>query len=94
MKILISLKAISSKQAQRENLRIYARIELSERRKLTTQRTQFQRSVGKESRIDITCLNVSESSGTTVEASVMEVEEQPQVNIYIKTTTNNYLIIT
>lgn len=63
MKTLILLQAVSSTQAHRNCLRIYAKIELLERGKLITQRTYFLGSGSKEKPEAITCSYISESSG-------------------------------
>lgn len=64
MKVLISLQAVSSVQAQRENLKVYAQIEMMERGKVGTWSDCTRRSVGWEKRYAITRLYPTESDAT------------------------------
>lgn len=80
MKYLILLQAVSSTQAQRMHLRIYAKIEIMEQGKVRTHNKRaISVLVGKIIN-DITYFYLTESSGTTYEVAVMAMEEQPQVN--------------
>lgn len=61
MKILIPLQAASSVQAQRENLKVYAQIEMMEQGKVGTRSDYTRRGVDWEKRQAITRLYPTES---------------------------------
>lgn len=73
MKNPIPLKVVSSIQAHSKSLKIYVKIGLLERGKPHGEKVWRRRKIS-----SLTC---GESSGTTDEASVMEVEEQPRVKL-------------
>lgn len=64
MKVLIPLQAVSSVQAQRENLKVYVQIEMMEQGKVGTRSDYTQRCVDWEKRQAITRLYPTESDAT------------------------------
>lgn len=63
MKNLIPLQVVSSKQAHRKHLKIYARIKLTEHGKPSMWKTYILRSIDMEKIISITYLKLGESDG-------------------------------
>ena len=81
MKIPMLLQAAFKQQAHRKHLKLYVQIELLERGKVrTVTQTGYTGPVVGNTHKGITYFYLTEGRGTTVEAPVMGVEEQPQVN--------------